>query len=304
MYTHVDEAQLQSLLNQMNAGQLTAITPLSGGLANSNFRIDRADHSPLVLKVCDERSIAEARLVAEQAVWIADHSVPTPKPLPSPDGGWITVIEGRAWMLQPFIAGQWISPTKSALQSLGRALAQLHQVPEPPGLCSVFNMGFPLFQTIVEKVDKTNTVHPFAETLRDALQALQHQLPTDIPKGIIHGDLFPSNALEQDGSLVAILDWEEICHERFALDLAMTVVGHGWQGNRPVPERWQHIRSGYESVRPLEAVELESMADFHRYAILSIGAWRFNQFVLDHPELTPTNSYEEMVERLTIPYPF
>ena len=304
MYTPVQDAQIQSVLDGMKAGQLAAVTPLTGGLANSNYRLDRTDAEPLVLKICDERGIEEARSVALQAVWMADHGIPTPKPLQGPNGDWITVIDNRAWMFQPYVAGQWIQPTPKALQSLGRALALLHQVPSPPGLCPVFNMGFPLFETIVAKVDARNMQHPYAEQLREALDSLRSQLPTDVPHGVIHGDLFPSNALEQEGTLVAILDWEEICYERFALDLAMTVVGHGWQDGKPAPERWRALRAGYESIRPLEPVELETMALFHRYAMLSIGAWRFNQFVLDHPELTPEHSYAEMAERLAIPYPF
>jgi homoserine kinase type II len=304
MYTTVDEAQVQDLLTRMKAGRIERITVLAGGLANSNYRIDRIDAPPLVLKVCDERDVAAARRVAANAVWLQQHNVPTPAPLPGPDGDWITVVDGRAWMVQPFVPGHWIRPTAEALFQLGQALAHLHATPIPPDISKSFAMGFTLFEEIVAKADNQNFDHPFVERLRTSLRSLRPQLPDDVPRGIVHGDLFPSNALAENEKLVAILDWEEICHERLVLDLAMTVVGHGWHDGKPVPERWHALRKGYESIRKLTPTEKATLPLFHEYATLSIAGWRFGQFVLDEPDKAPEYGYEEMALRLDVPYPF
>ena len=43
MYTSVDAKQVQDLLTRMKAGQVADISILAGGLANSNYRVDRVD---------------------------------------------------------------------------------------------------------------------------------------------------------------------------------------------------------------------------------------------------------------------
>ncbi len=59
------------------------------------------------------------------------------------------------------------------------------------------------------------------ERLKPTLTIQSQQLP----KGILHSDIFPDNALFEGEDLVAIIDWEEICYGELLIDIAMTVVG-------------------------------------------------------------------------------
>ena len=37
----------------------------------------------------------------------------------------------------------------------------------------------------------------------------------DLPKGVIHGDLFPDNMIGTDDEVVSLLDFEEVCYGIF-----------------------------------------------------------------------------------------
>lgn len=50
-------------------------------------------------------------------------------------------------------------------------------------------------------------------------------LHSDLPKGIVHGDVFSDNALFLNGRLVAIIDWEEVCEDSLLIDVGMTICG-------------------------------------------------------------------------------
>ena len=72
-----------------------------------------------------------------------------------------------------------------------------------------------------------------------------------LPRGIIHGDLFPDNVIGYSNQAISILDFEEVCNDVLAFDLVMTFVGFGWENGEPVTDRWNAILNGYQSIRKL-----------------------------------------------------
>jgi Ser/Thr protein kinase RdoA (MazF antagonist) len=95
-----------------------------------------------------------------------------------------------------------------------------------------------------------------------------------------------------------------MCHDVLAFDLVMTFVGFGWENGQPVAERWNSLLAGYQSVRKLNEAEINSLADLHRLATLSIAAWRYWQFVINLPNTEHTDRYLEMTARLDKELPF
>lgn len=302
-YTEVTLGRARAFLDEWGAGRATSVEPL-GGLANSNYRVDREAASALVLKIYEEHSVGAAERLVDQAAWLADRRVPTPAPLAGRDGRRVWVRDGRAWTLQPFVEGHDLEPSAEALRSLGRGLARLHLAGTPQDLTEGFGMGFGLFDELFERADEAGAWSPFLRQLQTDARQLRRDIPPDLPKGAIHGDLFPDNVRFRGEELVAILDLEELCRDWLALDLAMAFVGCGWHDGRPVAERWHALRSGYESIRPLSDAESSALPHLHRYATSGIAAWRYGQFVMNRPELGLGSCYEEMARRRTVELPF
>lgn len=302
-YTEVTIGRAQDLLDEWEAGRATSVKTL-GGLANSNYRVERGAALPLVLKIYEEHSVDAAETLVDQAAWLARRGVPTPAPLAGPDGRRVWVRDGRAWTLQPFVEGHDLEPRAESLHSLGRGLARLHLAGTPPGLAEGFGMGFDLFDELFERAEEADAWSPFLRQLQADARQLRRDIPPGLPKGAIHGDLFPDNVRFRGHELVAILDLEELCRDWLTLDLAMAFVGCGWDGGRPVAERWRALRSGYESIRPLSEAESSALPHLHRYATSGIAAWRYGQFVMNRPELGLGSCYEEMAQRRSVGLPF
>ena len=303
-YTQVSAEDAAELLDAAGMAGLVGISPLEGGWANSNFLLQLADGSRLVLKVWNERTPEQVEELIGHTCWIAEHGVATPVPLQLGDGARMLVKDGLAWMLLPYVDAGWLASDSDSLYSLGEVMAQLHAVPVCDGLSSSYYMGFRLWEDMFEQADAEGAWSPFLRQLEEESVQLKEDIHDGLPNGIIHGDLFPDNVLGTSGKVLAVLDFEEICVGAIALDLVMAFVGFGWQDGEPVTERWQAILSGYESVRKLTGAERTALPILHRFATLAVAAWRYWQFVMNIPDTEHADRYLEMTARLDKPLPF
>ena len=213
------------------------------------------------------------------------------------------VNNGLALTLLPFIEGAWLVPNAASLYSLGSHQARLHLVNPPVNLKEDFSMGHSLFEKLFSIADEKDEWSDFLYMLKSETLELNQNI-SELPRGIIHGDLFPDNILAINDNVNTILDFEEVCYDVLAFDLVMTFVGCGWENGKPVAERWNALLSGYQSVRKLSSDEINSLSDLHRLATLSIAAWRYWQFVFNLPNTEHTNRYLEMTDRLGKKLPF
>jgi homoserine kinase type II len=98
------------------------------------------------------------------------------------------------------------------------------------------------------------------QTVDTALQTILSAWPRDLPKGVIHGDLFPDNVFFDAGDVCGVIDFHFVCTDFFAYDLAVSI--NAWcfdRDNHFVQERYDNMLRAYESVRPLSVHEKEAL---------------------------------------------
>ena len=282
-----------------------SVERLAGGWDNYNLRLELSDGTRLVLKLWQaQSSIEDVESVIQRHIWIDEHGIPTAVPLLLETGARYAERDGVAWTLLPYFEAGHLGSDAASLSSLGEIMARMHQAPSADCFPSEFRMGQELFERMFALAEERNDWSPFPGMLRGESEALRESIPAGLPQGILHGDLFPDNVLGSEGEVAAILDLEEAWVGPCAFDLVMAYVGFGWEDNEPVEERWQALLSGYQSVRSLTEDEWSALPDLHRYATLSIAAWRYWKHVMAQPDADLADRYLEMVERLDVPLPF
>jgi len=302
-YTEVSFQDASDIIIAAGLSDLVNLEKLPGGWANSNYKLSLNDNTKRVLKIWDEQTLDEVDYLLSITTYLSDNGVPTPSPIPFSNGEFMVVKNGLAWTLLPFVEGAWLEPNDSSLYSLGRIQASLHLIIPPVNLKEKFSMGNSLFDKLFSIADERNEWSDFLHMLKSESTILKQNIG-ELPRGIIHGDLFPDNILGTNDNINSILDFEEVCYDILAFDLVMTFVGCGWENGEPVVERWVALLDGYQSVRMLSHEEMDSLSDLHRLATLSIAAWRYWQFVINLPNTEHTDRYLEMTARLNKPLPF
>lgn len=320
-FTILDPKQYLPLISQWYSGLGTAeeLSIISGGLANSNYRL-QTSRGTFLLKVCDEKGLAELLLQVRVLEAFRMQSAGAPGPFVHPFGDRvrssdaITPAEDCVFVtdtpaplrviIYDFLSGSPGSVdtvTELTMSELANGLAKLHGLDvkslgfEVPG----YQLGVDVIQEFLDS--RPDSTEPFELWLREQLPVFRPLMNDDspYPRGLLHGDLFPDNAMfAADGTLVSIIDFEEICLGPLALDVAMTLVGCAYpHDNELSVALTRAFLSGYERQRVLTPAEREALPLFISFAALTIAFWRYRQFNVRHPTLGRQEAYKIMFER-------
>ena len=298
-YTTLSPTELAHIVAQYAIGTSLKLEEISGGFGNSNFKLTTTD-GEFLLKICDEKDAAELNTQIALLQHLQRHAYPTVYPILTKDQKQLIQETFGSVMLYPFLQGGQPQSSPNTLAQLGEALAKLHCIPPIAGLPR-FAMGISQMTPFFEEVQGTPfATHPFVESLKSQLESMKPQLNAPLPMGLLHGDLFLDNTLFDSDQMVAILDFEEGCHDTLLIDVGMTLIGCCYTPKHQLNiEVAQQFLDAYNASRPLTESEWKHLDHFVHYAALSIAFWRFRQFNIRRPDAHRANTYKEMITRST-----
>ncbi len=287
-YTLLDQTSLEAILLAYPLGPPRVVTPLDGGKANSSA-LFTTDSGTYVVSVCDEKGPDELEHLTRTLEHLEKHGIATTRLIKSRDGASFIEHGGKPVYVKAFIEGTVPdSLTPEMVSQLGVALARLHAVPTQPHLPEVFSYGIESFSEIS---GETGT---FARWLQDKTDRLVKCVKAELPKGLIHGDLFPDNSVFRGEKLAAILDFEEVCYYYLVFDLGMCAAGCCCPSGTLSLPLTAALVDGYQSVRPLSGLEKELFKLHLEYGAVATSFWRYRQFNIRFPDPGKKSLYREM----------
>ncbi len=289
-YTLLDQTSLEAILQAYPLGPPRHVTPLDGGKANSSS-LFTTDSGTYVVSVCDEKRPDELALLTRTLEHLEKHDIATTRLIRSRDGASFVEHGGKPLYVKVFIEGTVPdSLTPEMVSQLGAALARLHAVPPQPYLPEVFSYGIESFS---ELSGETGT---FARWLQGKTHRLVKCINADLPKGLIHGDLFSDNSVFRGEKLAAILDFEEVCYYFLVFDLGMCAAGCCCPSGKLSLPLTAALVDGYQSVRPFSDLEKKLFKLHLEYAAVATSFWRYRQFNIRFPDPEKNSLYREMSE--------
>ena len=289
-YSKPSIEELRTLVSHYPIGQILDMAPQEGGQANTSYRI-KTDTGSYMLSICDEKTHREIQVLLQVLNQLNANRFPTSTPIATREGQYLLEFQGKPVYLKAFIPGQVVPDLSPAmLEGVGQAMAQLHAIPAPEAVAPAFPYGFTAFDSyLAAPVD-----HDFTPWLREQKALLEREMDKEMPKGLIHGDIFWDNLVFEGEGLKAILDFEEACNDYFLFDLGMAAVGCCSRGGTFVEDRVKALIRGYESRCPLSDREREQLPLFMVYAATAGAFWRFCQYNIHHPDPQLKDSHREL----------
>jgi len=285
---------------------VATVEALDAGSVNSNFRIRTHSGEVFFVRVYEEQDQEGARRELQVIHELANAGVPTPAPRPCQAGGYMGQHAGKPLGVHPWIDGEILcfgSLTPALVQQVGRALGRVHRTSASLSHIPAGRFGLEGLERRLAHVDRTAPSYA-AQTarIRERLAFYAARSPSDLPSGLIHGDLFRDNVLWQRGpqgaELCALLDFESASSGVFIYDLM--VCAHAWcYGAGYDTALLRALFAGYSEQRPLSAAERAALPAQGALAALRFATTRLTDFSLRAaPGQEPKRDYRRFLARL------
>jgi len=270
VYTRVEREQLEAFLTNYDLGELVEQQGISDGIENTNYFVTTTK-GRYVLTLFESLSAEELPFFLDLMAFLADHDVPSASPLADTAGSYLRTLNDRPAALVERLSGAWVpAPSVAQCAALGAVLGRSNREGQAfKGQRS--NTRGPHWWRVTSEQVMERLPAADAKMLQDELAYQSSHRLDDLPRGVIHADLFRDNALFQGDELTGVIDYYYACMDVLLYDLAVTV--NDWCSNDDGTldkARASAMLQAYNSERPLTDQEHKSWP-----AILRAGALRF-----------------------------
>jgi len=270
VYTKLAAAEIKSLVNQYDIGEMKDFRGIEEGSENTNYLI-QASAAKHILTIYEKRVQPEdLPFFLKLTEHLADRGIPCPRPVHDKNGNVLKEIKGKNAAIVSFLNGKSVSKiTPTHCQEVGEMLAKMHLAADGFPLQRHNNIGKEswreLFGKIAGRISEIPEIK--SDIINQALDKLDNEWPANLPAGIIHADLFPDNVFFTRDKLTGVIDFYFACNDFLAYDLAICV--NAWCFNAEwnyLAGRAEAMFAGYDSVRKITPKESEN------FPILLLGA--------------------------------
>ena len=284
IYTTLNKRECARIADEFGLGDLVSFAGIRNGSVNTHYLLE-TKRGRFFLKVDEVKSELEVKQELELLLYLRKQGCPCLQPLRSKKGHYYHEFHGKYILVSKYIDGvelpsQKLTPTH--MEIVGRTLADLHLTGRgyKKGIDNRF--GFTKILSIYRDVRKQLPSHlkNIVRVLDDEVGYLENYLDNNLPKGIIHGDLFPDNVKFKGSRLVGIVDFEAACRGKLIYDLATAVNAFCYFDNRYQIDRFEPLITGYEVLRPLSLPEWDSFPNELRFSALRFTVTRIKDFYL------------------------
>ena len=286
VYTHLSDTDLRQYLQYFSAGELIEAKGISAGTINTIYEL-QTTRGHYILRILEGRTRSDARFEEELLVHLHKHELAVPMMVDAGKRGHVVSINPRQQMsIFEFLPGREVAVfeiSESHVQQVGGFLSQMHIACRELTRRRKNRFGR---DRLLELLDICEA-EELTKALRNDLLELRAEVtdyssPKNLPRGIIHGDLFTDNVRFSHGKLCGVIDFEMASSGLLIYDIAVAICDWAFSQNTLQPTLARALVEGYCANRPLHETEKR-----HLYAITCFVAARFT--------VTRVHDFEVMV---------
>jgi homoserine kinase type II len=283
VYTDVAAEELAAFLASYDIGELLSYKGIAEGVENSNFLLHTTAGSYFLTLYEKRVAVGDLPFFLGLMGHLAAHGIVCPQPVKTRDGTTLGVLAGRPAAIIDFLEGVWPrKPNVAHCAAVGQALAKLHLAGRdfPMTRANALSVkGWrPLFEQAASRADTVQ--HGLKTFLAAELAYLEARWPSDLPRGIIHADLFPDNVLFVGEDLSGLIDFYFACNDILAYDVAICLNAWCFEADHSFNvTKARAFLNAYGKERPLSRAEQAALPLLARGAALRFLLTRLVDFL-------------------------
>ena len=273
VYTKLNHNKIEEILSNYSLGKLNQFKGIEEGIENSNYFL-LVEKKKFILTVYEKRVKSEDLPFFSNLMSSLNKSnFKCPAPIINNQNETITDFEGKKLMIVSFLEGkakQSLSPLNC--KSVGIEVANMHKITSNFKFKRDNDLSVKSWRTLFNSVkDKCSKIHKdLPKLIEENLGDVEKNWPVNLPRGIIHADLFHDNIFFIKDKFSGIIDFYFSCEDFLAFEIAICFNALCFDGLKENLSfnvtKAKNFIDGYTSVRKLSDEEKNNIK------VLSQGA--------------------------------
>src|ERR1700749_686886 len=225
VYTDVAAEELAEFLSLYDLGELLSYKGIAEGVENSNFLLHTARGS-FILTLYEKRvEKGDLPFLLGLMTHLAANGINCPQPVKTRSGEALGSLCGRPAAIISFLEGIWPrKPNVTHCGGVGGAPAKMHLAGRDFAISRANALSVSGWRPLFDRAaDRADSVQPgLRDLIARELDFLEGGVwPKDLPRGVIHADLFNDNVFFLGDALSGIIDFTFACNDTLAYDVAI-----------------------------------------------------------------------------------
>ena len=273
VYTKFTKDNIKSILSNYSIGNLDSFEGIQQGIENTNYFL-LVSKKKYILTIYEKRVKEEDLPFFSHLMGSLNKSgFKCPIPILNKKKEAISEFDNKKMMIVSFIEGKskdLLSPENC--KSVGIEAARMHEITKNLKIKRQNNLSITSWRKIFNAVkDKCSHIHKdLPKLIESNLIDVEKNWPLDLPKGIIHADLFNDNIFFNQNKFSGIIDFYFSCNDFYVFEVAIcfnALCFDGPQNNLSFnATKAKNLIDGYNEIRSLSDKEKKSIK------VLSQGA--------------------------------
>ncbi len=273
VYTKFNQNKIEEILLNYNLGKLETFRGIEEGIENTNYFLS-INKKKFILTIYEKRvKPGDLPFFSNLMSSLNKANFKCPTPITNNKKNTITDFEGKKLMIVSFLEGkakQNLSPINC--NSVGKEIARMHEITKDFKFKRQNDLSVNSWRGLFESVkDKCSNIHKdLPKLIEENLKDVENNWPKNLPKGIIHADLFHDNIFFIQDKLSGVIDFYFSCEDFFAFEIAICFNALCFDGVKENLSfnvtKAKNFIDGYTSIRKLTEDEKKNIK------VLSQGA--------------------------------
>ena len=261
VYTKVNFTEAHEFLEKhYSIRDLEELIEIPQGVENTNY-ILVTKNKKFILTLYESRvSFKDLPFFINLLVALNDKKIECPNPIKMRNGNYTELLNNKHAAIFSFLPGKSTVAIKNEHCFLvGQTLANIHLKTIDLSLYRENTLSLKYWSDLLNLINATpkDTDNKLHMDISNEYDFLMNNWPSDLPSGIIHGDLFPDNIFFQNNKLTGVIDFYFACNEFYIFDIAICINAWCFESDYSFNiTKASHLLQGYRSLKNLTQDEI------------------------------------------------
>ena len=275
VYTKINSKHINYIEKNYNIGKIKSFAGIKKGIENTNYLL-KTKNKRFILTLFEKRvQKKDLPFFMNLMDKMNKQKINCPKPQRNKKGSFLIKIKNKTGSIVSFVEGKdKLKLNHKNCYEIGKNIAKLHRASKKIKLYRKNSLSLKEWPKLLSKIgNKSKVINTNLNSLmKNSLLQIKNKWPKNLPRGIIHADLFIDNIFFKKNKFNGYIDFYFACNDFLMYEIAICInaLCFDKRNNKFIfnKKKSRNLIRGYSKIRSLSSKEKRSLNILCRGAAL------------------------------------